>query len=384
MRKILTIGFILILTLSFTSILRAFSTPATPKIYVEPKQNIFSPDTTSVGDTFTINISTSGWEDPGLFSFQFELHFDPTLLSVEKADYPANLFLPPPNFPVPIDPSTYEKGYVLFGVTKLGVVPGSTGGGGLGYITFKIIKAPPPLLSCNLELKEITFLDPDGTEYTEYEVEDGFYEFSPPKSPVYLKVEPATVSAAQVGDEVSLSVTINEMQSALKIANATFKLQYNTTLLSTQQEWITPGGTYPSFTATVEADYVKVEVQMVTGEPFPEGKATLATIKFNATYLPPTLTTSPLHLIDVALKDIDGSDVQYDRLEDGLYKVPITAEKEDLNADGKVNIEDLYVFAQDFGSYPGHARWHDGRADMDGNGRVNVVDAVLIAMKFHG
>jgi hypothetical protein len=383
MRKILVIGFILVIAFSFVNVFQGFSTASTPKIYVEPKRNVFSTETASVGDTFTINVSTSGWEAPGLFSYEFKLYYDPTLLNVTEAKYPPGHFLPPPNFEVPINVTEANvNGYVVFAVSKLGDVPGSTGSGVLGTITFKIIKAPPPALSCNLTLKDITFLDPEGKDITVYEVEHGYYEFSPPKPPVYLKVEPATVSAREVGDEVILSVTINEMQSALKLANVTFKLYYNTTLLSTKEEWITPGGTYAHFNATVEADYVKVEVQMGTGPPFPEGKATLATIKFNATYTPPTLTTSPLHLSDVVLKDIDGNTVQYDRLEDGLYKVPVTAVKEDLNGDGKVNIEDIYVFAIAFGSYPGHPRW-DPRADMDDNGRINVIDAVLIAMKFH-
>ena len=206
MRKMFTIGFILILTLSFMSILRAFSTPATPKIYVEPKRNTFTPDTTSVGDTFNVNISTSGWEAPGLYSFELKLYYDNTMINATKAVYPSGHFLPSPNFEVPPEINR-EKGYILFGVTKLGDVPGSTGSGVFANVIFQIIKAPPPALSCNLELKEITLLDPLGTEYEEYEVENGYYEFSAPGPPVYLKVEPSTVSAGKVGDEVSLSVT---------------------------------------------------------------------------------------------------------------------------------------------------------------------------------
>lgn len=48
-----------------------------------------------------------------------------------------------------------------------------------------------------------------------------------------------------------------------------------------------------------------------------------------------------------------------------------------------MDIKDIYVLAQAFGSYLGHPRW-DPRADMDGDRRITVIDAVLIAMKFHG
>jgi len=381
MKRIFIIGFILTVMLSSTTVLKIYASPETPKIHVSAKNNIFSTETTAIGDTFKVNISTSGWEDPGLFAYEFKLYYDPTLLNVTEAVYPPGHFLSGSNFEIPIEINR-EEGYILFGVSFLGDVPGSTGSGVFGTVTFEIIKAPPPALSCDLELKDIILLDPEGNEYTEYELEHGYYEFSPPKPPVYLKVTPEEVSAAEVGDEIIVQVTINEMESALRLANVTFKLHYNTTLLSTKEERITPGEAYISFNVTVEADYVKVEIQMVTEPPFPEGKATLATIKFNATYIPATLTTSPLHLNAVVLTDIDGYTIQYHHLEDGLYKVPITTEKEDLNGDGKINIKDIYVFAQAFGSYPGHPRW-DPRADMDGNGRINVIDAVLIAMKFH-
>lgn len=373
-------GITLLVIIGFLNITYVHSTPATPKIYVEPKQNIFSTDTTSIGYQFTVNISTSGWEAPGLYSYEFKVYFDPTLLKVVEAKYPSGHFLPPPNFEVPPEINN-DQGYVLFGVTKLGDVPGSTGSGVFASATFEIIKAPPPSLSCNLEIKDITFLDPEGNDITEYEVEHGYYEFSAPKPPVYLKVEPKEVSAAKEGDEVVVRVTINQMQSALKLSYVSFKLNYNTTLLSTLEEWVTIGA-YVSSNVTVEEDYVMVEIQMVTGPPFPEGAATLATIKFNATYIPETLTTSPLNLKDVVLKDIDGNIIEYHHLEHGVYKVPILVEKEDLNEDGKINIEDLYVFAQAFGSYPGHYRWNP-KADIDGNGKINVIDAVLIAMKFH-
>jgi len=383
MKKIVIIGFILVIAFSFTNILEAFSTPATPKIYVEPARNVFRTETTSVGATFTINISTSGWADLGLYSYEFKLYYDPSLLNATKAAYPAGHFLDVEDKFMVQPIFDYEEGTILFAGTRTGEVPGLTGGGIFATATFQIMKAPPPALSCPLELKDISFLDPRGPpvgEVTEYEVGQGYYEFSAPKPPVYLKVEPATASASELGDEVTLSVTINEMQSALKLANVTFKLQYNTTLLSTKPEWITSGGTYVYFNATIEADYVKVEVQMVTGTPFPEGKATLANMKFNATYIPPTLTTSPLNLSDVVLKDIDGNTIEYDRLETGQYKVPVTVNA-DLDGNGIVNIEDIYIFAISFGSYPGHTRW-DPRADMDGDGRITVIDAVLIATHF--
>jgi len=54
---------------------------------------------------------------------------------------------------------------------------------------------------------------------------------------------------------------------------------------------------------------------------------------------------------------------------------------EDVNGDGVVDIKDLAIVAEAFGSYPGHCRWNTG-ADIDANGRVNIVDTTMVCLKF--
>lgn len=54
---------------------------------------------------------------------------------------------------------------------------------------------------------------------------------------------------------------------------------------------------------------------------------------------------------------------------------------EDLNQDGKVDIEDIAIAAQAFGSYPGHLRWNP-EADLDGDGKVSIIDIAIIAKAF--
>lgn len=387
MKRIFTTGLALLLILNYITVIKPHGLQEPAEIYVDPKDNKFSTETTTIGDFFTVNISTSGWEAPGVYAWELKLYYNTTILNVTDAFYPDGHFLDfANNFPIP-PIRDYEAGFVYVGGVILDDLPdGATGSGVFATVTFEIMAAPPPDLSCNLEINDISFLDYDGDDLFP-EIVNGYYEFTlppQPPAPVYLKVQPETVSATQVGDEVLINITINELESTLKLTNVTFKLNYNTTLLSTKEDWITPGGTYVSFNAIVEADHVEVTVQMVAEPPFPEDKATPATIKFNATYIPTTLVTSPLHLSDILLTDIDGNTIEYDHLEenDGLYKVAVTVEKEDLNGDGKVNIEDIYIFSKAFGSSPGHSRW-DPRADMDGNEYIGVIDAVLIALSFH-
>ena len=53
----------------------------------------------------------------------------------------------------------------------------------------------------------------------------------------------------------------------------------------------------------------------------------------------------------------------------------------DLNTDGKVNILDITLIAQAFGSSPGSPRWNPV-CDLDRNGQVNIIDLTMIAKDF--
>jgi uncharacterized protein YfaS (alpha-2-macroglobulin family) len=55
----------------------------------------------------------------------------------------------------------------------------------------------------------------------------------------------------------------------------------------------------------------------------------------------------------------------------------------DINADGRVNIVDLTLAALAFGSHPGEARW-DPRCDLDGNNVINIIDITLVARAWTG
>jgi Ca2+-binding EF-hand superfamily protein len=53
----------------------------------------------------------------------------------------------------------------------------------------------------------------------------------------------------------------------------------------------------------------------------------------------------------------------------------------DVNKDGSVDINDIAIVAQAFGSYSGHPRWNS-TADVNGDGIVDMMDIVLIAAHF--
>ena len=53
----------------------------------------------------------------------------------------------------------------------------------------------------------------------------------------------------------------------------------------------------------------------------------------------------------------------------------------DLNGDCVVNIMDIAIVAQAFGSNPGHPRWNP-IADLDGNNNVNIIDISIVAKEY--
>ena len=53
----------------------------------------------------------------------------------------------------------------------------------------------------------------------------------------------------------------------------------------------------------------------------------------------------------------------------------------DINQNGEVNIVDLSIVAQSYGSYPGHKRWNP-EADINMDGQVDIIDLAIVAEHF--
>jgi len=236
----------------------------------------------------------------------------------------------------------------------------------------------------------VILVDPEASPISPaaYEVIHGSFEFSAPPPPIYLKVEPSTVTAALIGDEVNIRITIYDVEAELKIIGVQFKLFFNSSILKVKE--VTEGDFFQAFGSTffqayAEHGYVVGFVILLPAEgisfPVPEGYGTVVKIKFETISLPEVLTEFPLELDDDFTFTIDqqANVVPPRRLEDAVLLVPTRLE--DLNEDGKVDIQDITIFAVAFGSYPGHSRWNP-KADVDKNGKVNILDGVLIAKSY--
>lgn len=53
----------------------------------------------------------------------------------------------------------------------------------------------------------------------------------------------------------------------------------------------------------------------------------------------------------------------------------------DVNGDGKVNMQDISLVLDAFGSYPGHARW-DPACDLNADLKVTMEDISIVLSNF--
>ncbi len=374
-----------------------------PKIFIDPAQLEFYTDETPIDTTFDISIRTANWVDPGVYSYEFKVRFDTTMLEATAASVPAGHWLTPSLSPgnlFVVDPGTIDNtaGLVSFAATMLGAEPGKTGGGILSTITLKIISTPPAggSLSSLIELRDVVLVDPEATSIpaANYDVLHATFTYATPPPPWYLKIEPEQSAAASVGDSVTIAVKLYEARAEGNIAFIQFSLLYPA-ILRVAAEDIVEGDLFKSagetFFVAVNDTIIdgttslSVGIALVPDEngeitSFPDGSGTLATITFKVQALPPTMTTFPFTLTNVLILDWPGlSELPYRRLEHGSLLAP--TKLEDLNGDAKVNIQDLAIFAIAFGSTPEHSRWNP-KADVNRDGKVNIMDGVRIAKSF--
>ena len=392
----------LTLLVSLVPIFRNVAGQARQKILVDPAENIFYTDTTSVGTSFTVGIKAADWVEPGVFAWQFIFQYDPTMLEAVAAEVPDGHWLTPtikPSNVFIVDSGTIdvEKGTVSFSVALLAPELGKTGGGTLATVTLKITAAPQAgkSLTCSLGLKDIIMVNPEAVEIppADYDVVPAAFQYSTPPPPWYVSVQPELVAASVIGDEVTIDVKLHEAKAEGKITGVQFRILYPE-ILMTKEDMISEGAFFKSFgdtffLAIVEPDAeghpsviaVVLLLPNETGqyEHFAEGNGTLATITFKLIVIPTKVTTFPLTLTDVIIVDSESNPLPYRRLENGAIIAP--AKPEDLNGDGKVNIQDIAIFAVAFGSNPASPRWNP-KADINHDGKVNILDGVMVAKSF--
>ena len=188
-----------------------------------------------------------------------------------------------------------------------------------------------------------------------------------PISAATLKFLPSPAPSPAIGEQLTLSLNIADGEN---VAAYQATVQFDGTALRYVSSAIgdyLPAGAFP-LPAEASGNTVTLAAVSLTGES--AGDGTLATITFEVI----AVKESTLTLSGVLLSD-SAETASRPQVEAGLIVEPPQL-KEDVNADGVVNILDLVRVASNLG------KSGENGADVNGDGVVNILDLVLVAGAF--
>ena len=341
--KLTTITLTLMIVLSSAIVFQVNAQPR-PQLYVDPAEKTLSTSTTSVGATFDVSVKSADFVDPGVYSYEFRLYYDKSMLEATAAVIPDGHWLTPALSPgniFKVDPGTINtaEGFVSFAATMLGAEPGKTGGGIIATITLKITAEPPAgpgsALTSNITLSAVTLVDPSASEIpsSSYDKFPCVFTYARPEpTKPYLSVSSQTwdnPTADAAGRLFNITVSMNDLVEDWHVVGIDFRLGFDDTLLTTQAAWIFNGTFLQQFGEVFMTAYVedKAIVGQLQLPPWPgpngwaHGSGAIAIIQFSA--LPVLEGECALTLSDVHIVDSETNVVAYSKLEAGTYTLTI-------------------------------------------------------------
>jgi hypothetical protein len=406
----------IILILTLTIALPITQAQTKPKLFIDPPTTSFTTDTTPIGTNFTVTIKAADWTDPGVYGYQFTFTYDKTMLKAVAAEIPTGHWFTPVDKSkiFVVDGGTIGDGTVTFAVSLLNPEAAKTGGGTIATVTLQINATPQSgrTLTSKLDLTEVIMVNPDtGEGYASdtYDIVPGTYKYqstapAPALPKIYVDPENNffTNSTKSAGDNFTISVKAANWTTP-GVFGYTFKLLYNSSLLEPvnanipEDHWLEPANAsnitfFDNGTINQTAGYVSFNVTLLNGEQGKTGDGTISNITFKILLAPTDGQVScALDISNIILKDPTGTLIPTDQYDivNGNYKYSSApALGPDINNDGKVNIQDIFIWGQAFGSTPSSPRWNP-KVDLTGphsapDGIIDIRDAVFIAMHWTG
>jgi hypothetical protein len=350
-------------------------TPVETLLYIDPAMVEFW--TPSFNRVFEVDLKIANVIN--LTCYEFKLYWNTTLLDFDYA-FIVEIW------PLQIKVETLDESLGLYwlGVTARGEEK-FTGSATLVELYFKIKYDPiyPNSVHSLLDLNETILGDASEPvpQPIVHMVHDGEYWCYSTKPK--MKIEPSISTAKKLNKTFSVNITV---QDIVNLYDFEFWLYYNTTLLDIYAPYVQLGPLMSAATAYIfewnDLDgYVHFAAKLTSPAPSVNGSGTIAIVTFKVTkasvWPEPDLECT-LSLGSTKLKTIGGILVSHDKIA-GLYRYePVIG---DLNSDGTVDLDDLYIIALAFGSKPGDQNWNV-HADLTRDGVVNVLDLRTVARHF--
>jgi len=320
------VALILVLALSvitFFMLRPITATQLSTVVYVDPPQVVYN--TLVVGQRFGVNITVVNVT--GLVSIDFNLSFNPSMLSVVNED-----FMPYANLPTPNWQANGTQGWFWANVTYLPSIS-ATSPTALVNIIFKIAQygvSPLSFTSCNLANSSGLI---ENVQVTGGQVSVLAHD---------VAITGLSASTNETYDGNIVNVTAIAANLGMAPENFTVSIYANTTYIAT----------FPVLNLPPNSTYAYVANWNTSG------LAALSpyVLSANATAVPYETNLANNVLIN------------------GTVKVKILG---DVNGDGKVDINDLIAWDAAYGSTPASPNWNP-QADINGDGVVDKADGIII------
>jgi len=304
-----------VLMIQATMPLKNGSAIITAQVKVEPKENIFYTNTTSIGHTFNISIIAENIpnQEGGMAGWELALSWTPGLINctgetLNYAFWPANSG-PLVAYPIDNTAGTYHQALAA----RAPSTP-VTGTYWLVNMTFKIVKAPEEgeTLSTNLTLQPAgglayCLIDKYATEIPHGFIH-GLYKFISPRPPlpeITLKITPPAIFDPSKIPCETFDVNITII-NAVYLHGFMLKVNYNSTIIECTA--VQEGDLLQKFGTTIMdyeinnlGEYTFISINLTEPSAVAKGNGTLATLTFHVL----EFGQSTLHLCETQLYDAD-------------------------------------------------------------------------------
>jgi len=330
--------------------------PPAPAVWITPEDLFFDTAHNGVGDKFNVTIwmSTTGLS----YVWQVKVNFNASQINAVRADYTGSgkseFFTGHGTIPVTptIDNTT---GFVVHGESLVGSDSVPAGSNSLFWIEFRIMAAPQngetlsSLISVEDSAAGNTFiLDPDLNTIQGVNVGSAAYSFSPPPPVRDLAVTDLSLSNDHPKQGQNVTITIVVLNNGTITESFPVEISLDSSMIGTLQV-----------------------------DSLAAGNSQTLTLEWNTTSAP-----TGKHTITAEIEVVPGdTDSANNAKSKPITILSATGPNTDLNGDGKVDMKDIAVVAQAFGTKEGDARWNS-MADVNLDGVVNLFDVALVAKDF--
>jgi len=186
-------------------------------------------------------------------------------------------------------------------------------------------------------------------------------------------IDPPTIEDPALGPGERFTVNAS-IANVSDLFGYEFNMSYNTVTLTCVGVEVGPEENLPIASWKVDDAIGDVWVNVTYGEPVTTSSAVIVA---SLTFLVDSRGDSVLDLYHTNLIDSSGDPISHEAF-GGYFN---NYSPYDLNEDGHVDILDVAIVASAFGAEEGDPRW-DPRADVDGNGLVDIYDLVTMGVHF--